>query len=151
MNKDTEAFSSEENSEYEIKKSIKIDNKKSKFQNKSKSKEDFNSRVKEVVGEKEERNKKAFELGQKFISHISDKTLQVNKGPIQKDLEKQTCSDLFLLSSTLNNDPSEPEGAGSLVLDTLFIKSFLIMRDRINELEYANLQLQKRIQELESK
>jgi hypothetical protein len=118
------------------KKGLKIDSSKSKFQLKSDSKKDFDAKVKDFVNDKSERNKKAFELGQKFISILSDKTLNSNKGPITKDLEKQVCNDLFSLAVAVNNDPSEAEGAGSLVLDTLFFKSLLMMRDRLNEIEY---------------
>jgi len=120
-----------------VKKSLKIDNSKSQFQTKPIDKESFDKKVKESISDKTDRNKKAFDLGQKFISILSDRTLVSNKGPIQKDLEKQICNDLFALAVAVNNDPSESEGAGSLVLDTLFFKSLLIMRDRLNELEYS--------------
>lgn len=123
--------------ENSINKSLKIDNSKSKFQTKSVDKDSFDKKVKEVINDKNDRNKKAFELGQKFISVLSDKTLSSNKGPIQKDLEKQICNDLFMLAVAVNNDPAESEGAGSLVLDTLFFKSLLMMRDRLNEIEYS--------------
>lgn len=134
----TSAFD-KDNSENDLdsKKTLKINNSKSKFQSLGSSKKDFDSKVKEMVDDKNNRNKKAFELGQKFISMLSDKTLLSNKGPIQKDLEKQICNDLFALAVSVNNDPLESEGAGSLVLDTLFFKSLLIMRDRLNEIEFS--------------
>jgi len=123
--------------ENSVKKSLKIDNSKSQFQTKLVDRESFDKKVKESINDRSDRNKKAFDLGQKFILILSDKTLVSNKGPIQKDLEKQICNDLFTLAVAVNNDPSESEGAGSLVLDTLFFKSLLIMRDRLNELEYS--------------
>lgn len=132
------AFEDDYNSSEESpKKSLKINNSKSQFQPKIDSKKEFNSKVKEMLEDKNDRNRKAFELGQKFISILSDKTLNSNKGPIQKDLEKQICNDLFALAVSINNDPVEAEGAGSLVLDTLFFKSLLIMRDRLNDIEYS--------------
>lgn len=115
---------------------LKLDTSKSKFQINSNSKKDFDSQVKDAIGEKNNRNKKALELGQKFLSTLADKTLNSNKSIIKKDLEKQICNDLFMLATSVNNDPNEPEGAGSLLLDTLFFKSLLIMRDRLNELEF---------------
>jgi hypothetical protein len=116
---------------------LKVNNLKSRFQPKQDSQKDFDKKVKEFVSEKSERNKKALELGQKFLSMLNDKMLNSNKSLIQKDLEKQICNDLFSLATAVNNDPSESEGAGSLVLDTLFFKSLLIMRDRLNEIEYS--------------
>jgi hypothetical protein len=136
-----------EKNEPETKSGLKINNSKSKFQVKNDQKKDFDQKVKELVSEKSERNKKALELGQKFLSALNDKTLSSNKSLIQKDLEKQICNDLFLLATAVNNDPTESEGGGSLVLDTLFFKSLLMMRDRLNELEYSFKSLNEKLKE----
>jgi hypothetical protein len=45
--------------------------------------------------------------------------------------------ELFNLAQEINNDPSELEAAGSAMLDTLFFKSLLILRDRLNKIEYS--------------
>lgn len=132
----------EENQELSKSSGLKINNTKSRFQPKVDSKKEFDQKVKEAVADKLDRNKKALELGQKFLSCLHDKTLSSNKSVIQKDVERQVCNDLFLLATAVNNDPNESEGAGSLVLDTLFFKSFLIMRDRMNELDFLIKQMQ---------
>lgn len=128
---------STDSSKTEKKSGLKIDNSKSMFQPKVDSQKAFDAKVKEVMNDKMDRNKKALELGQKFLSMLHDRTLSSNKSLIQKDLEKQICNDLFFLASAVNNDPTESEGAGSLVLDTLFFKSLLIMRDRLNDLDFS--------------
>ncbi len=133
------------------KSNLKINNSKSRFQPKLDSKKEFDEKVKEVVGEKSERNKKALDLGQKFLSTLRDKTLTINKTIIQKDIEKQICNDLFILATAVNNDPTESEGAGSLVLDTLFFKSLLMMRDRLNDLEFSIQEMKAANQPKESK
>jgi len=127
---------------------LKINNSKSRFQPKVDQKKEFEQKVKDSISEKTDRNKKALELGQKFLSLLHDKTLTLNKSIIQKDFEKQICNDLFLLATDGNNDPNEDEGAGSLVLDTLFFKSLLIIRDRLNDLEFSNKQIKDSIESL---
>jgi len=127
---------------------LKINNSKSRFQPKVDQKKEFEQKVKDSISEKTDRNKKALELGQKFLSLLHDKTLTLNKSIIQKDFEKQICNDLFLLATAVNNDPNEHEGAGSLVLDTLFFKSLLIIRDRLNDLEFSNKQIKDSIESL---
>lgn len=146
-----EESGSDKDLESNIKSNLKIDNSKSKFQPKVDAKKEFDAKVKEVVGEKADRNKKALELGQKFLGSLRDRTLASNKSIIQKDIEKQICNDLFILATAVNNDPTESEGAGSLVLDTLFFKSLLIMRDRLNELEFSIQDLKNNKKNTDSK
>jgi|LauGreDrversion4_2_1035121.scaffolds.fasta_scaffold09046_8 hypothetical protein len=122
---------------------LKINNAKSRFNAKPDTKKDFEQKVKDAISDKVDRNKKALELGQKFLSLLHDRTLSSNKSVIQKDVEKQVCNDLFFLATAVNNDPNESEGAGSLVLDTLFFKSLLIVRDRLNEMDYIVNQLKE--------
>jgi hypothetical protein len=133
---DKTAFGEEQEVSSEINKKIKLSNEKSKFAKSQKPSTDFNSLVNEKVTEKNSRNVKAFELGKKFLTILSDKTLPENKGPINKNVESQICLDLFNLAQEINNDPAEQESAGSAMLDTLFFKSLLILRDKFNKLEY---------------
>ena len=130
------AFGQDQEVSQEINKKIKLSNEKSKFAKDSKPSTNFNSLVNEKVTEKNSRNVKAFELGKKFLTILSDKTLPENKGPINKNVESQICLDLFNLAQEINNDPAEQESAGSAMLDTLFFKSLLILRDKFNKLEY---------------
>lgn len=132
-------FQNEENNlEPTLNKKVKLSNEKSKFQKKdnSSSSSSFEDLVKNKVASSNDRNVKAFELGKKFLSILNDKTLPENKGPIVKNVESQVCIDLFNLAQEINNDPSEAESAGSAMLDTLFFKSLLSLRDKLNKIEY---------------
>ena len=94
-----------ETNKTEKKSGLKIDNSKSMFQPKVDSQKAFDAKVKEVMNDKIDRNKKALELGQKFLSMLHDRTLPSNKSLIQKDLEKQICNDLFFLASAGQESP----------------------------------------------
>ena len=119
-------------------KETKLDQNKSRFANSSyKSlKDDFEKKVKDVSDSKNERNKKAFELGSSFIKILDDKTLKENKGPQQTNKELQICNELFQLATELNNDPNESEAAGAAMLDVLFFRALISIRNRLNEIEY---------------
>lgn len=116
---------------------VKFNTNKTQFKNHTKNLPDIKKLAKDIEQNKLDKNRLAFELGQKFIQLLNDQTLVSNKGPKILDYEKQVCSQLFLLAQELNNSPNENEAAGSLVLETLFFKALLKQRDRLNELEYS--------------
>lgn len=133
---DKTAFSNSSDEVLESNKKINLSNEKSKFKKSGDKPPPFDEMVKNKVNASNDRNSKAFELGKKFLSILNDKTLPENKGPIVKNVESQVCIELFNLAQEINNDPSEPESAGSAMLDTLFFKSLLMLRDKINKIEY---------------
>lgn len=119
-------------------KQLKIDNSKSRFGSSSYTnlKDEFEKKVKDTTDSKNERNKQAFELGSAFIKILDDRTLKINKGPQQTNKELQICNDLFKLATELNDDEKEPNAAGAAMLDVLFFRALLSIRNRINEIEY---------------
>lgn len=119
-------------------KETKLDQSKSRFANSAYTslKDDFEKKVKDVSDSNNERNKKAFELGSAFIKLLDDKTLKENKGPQQTNKELQICNELFNLATELNNADNEPEAAGAAMLDVLFFRALISMRNRLNEIEF---------------
>lgn len=88
--------------------------------------------------------KRAAELFVLFQRSMSDKTLAQNRNILNAETEKELLQNILQLATDINNDPNEQEGMGSMTAITLLLKTCLLQRDRINELEYAVAQLQKR-------
>ena len=74
-----------------------------------------------------------------------DKTLAQHKNMIQQDFEKELLQKMIQLAIDINNDPNEKEGMGSLTWITLLLRTCLSQRDKINRLEYALAQLEKKV------
>ena len=106
--------------------------------------EDFDKQVKQV----QERNNgykiKAAELALQFNKSMADKTLSENKNMFQQDMEREIMQKMVQLAIEINNDPNEAEGMGSMTWITLLMKTCFAQRDRINKLEYALVQLEKK-------
>lgn len=90
-------------------------------------------------------NKRAAELYIQFQRAMSDKTLPQNRNVFSIDTEREMLQNLLQLAAEINEDPNEQESGGSLTLVILLLKTALLQRDRINELEYAVVSLQKKI------
>lgn len=106
-------------------------------------KEVFEEQAEEVFEEIQDRKQKAVELVQQFWSFVKDETLATNKGPVKKNLEKEIVSKLLNFASEMNNDPKEPEGAGSVAVITLLLKAVLYLRDCNNDLGYRLAKLER--------
>lgn len=89
-------------------------------------------------------NKRAAELYMQFQRAIADKTLAQNRNMFAADTEREMLQNLLQLAAEINEDPNEQESGGSLTLVILLLKTVLSQRDRINELEYAIVTLQKK-------
>jgi hypothetical protein len=76
------------------------------------------------------------DLSIKYKKYITDKTLNINKNPISKDLEKETIRKLCEIGLVLNEDETQRFGTGSVGLINLLLNSVLIQRDIINEMSY---------------
>jgi hypothetical protein len=89
--------------------------------------------------------KRAAELFVLFQRSMADKTLQQNRNIFNLETEKEMLQHILQLATEINNDPNEQEGMGSLTAITLLLKTCLTQRDRINELEFALSQLQRKV------
>lgn len=115
-----------------------VSSQKSIFENKPKKPtlDSFKQTVAQVEENKSVYRKRANELASSLLELMNDKTLAANKNIIQKDVERETLSNLLKLAEEINNDENENEGTGSLFLNTLLFKCILLQRDKINALEY---------------
>lgn len=129
---------------------LKINSSKSQFIKETVKREVFEQQADEVFDQIQERRERAVKLVQDFWSFIKDKTLVEEKGPIKKNLEKETVNKLLNFASEMNNDPNEPEGAGSVAVITLLLKAVLYLRDSNNESRYRLEQLEQRLNQLSS-
>ena len=128
---------------------LKLDSNKSMFAKKAKPAPTFEDQAKGVHTIAEERKIKGFELSQKFLGVFQNKTLPANKGPIEKNLEKEVIKDLVQFAIELNNDHNEKEGIGSVGMITLIFNCLLKMRDGYNAIEYKLVEAESEIARLE--
>lgn len=125
----------------------KVSSQKSIFDNAAKkpSQEDFENKVKQYHEKSIGYKTKAAELSNKFKNALLDKTLVQNKNIFANEVETELLSDMVTLAMEVNNDPNEQESMGSLMWIILLLKTSLMQRDKINELEYKIFQLEKQI------
>ena len=129
---------------------LKLDSKKSMFSKKaSPPPPSFEDHAKEVHSLAEQRKIRGFELSQKFLGVLQDKTLVSNKGPSEKGLEKEVIKGLVEFALELNNDHNEKEGIGSVGMITLIFNSLLKMRDNYNMMEYRLSESEREVARLE--
>lgn len=90
-------------------------------------------------------NKRAAELFVQFQRSMSDKTLPQNRNVFIVETEKEMLQNMLQLATEINNDPNENEGMGSLTWIILLFKTCLSQRERMNEMEFALVTLQKKL------
>jgi len=122
---------------------LKISNANSKFTKVADEKKDFERLAGDLVEQKKIRNKRTIELASQFLSVLRDKTLSNNKSELSKNIEKDICAQLVNLSLEINSDDTETEGMGSVAIINLLLKTTLIQRDLLNELDYKVATLTK--------
>jgi hypothetical protein len=88
--------------------------------------------------------KRASELFVQFQRAIGDKTLAQNRNVFNIETEKEMLQNMLQLAIEINNDDNEQEGMGSLTWITLLFKTCLAQRDRLNDMEFALVTLQKK-------
>lgn len=132
----------------ESRKRVKLNSSKSKFANEIAKKDDFDQRAEAAVDDAQNKKEIAVELAKQFWSIAKDTTLEKNKGPIQKSLEKEVIGKLLEFASSLNNDTSEFEGAGSMAIIMLLLKISLHLRDNNNSLNYKLTLLEDKVNKL---
>lgn len=108
------------------------------------SQEDFTNQVRQSHDLMSSYKSKTAELAIAFNKLIADKTLPLNKNIIQKELEVDILKSMIKLAQEINGNASEREGEGSLSWITVLLRTCLTQRDRINNLEYALEQLQRK-------
>lgn len=89
--------------------------------------------------------KRAAELFMQFQRAMSDKTLPQNRNIFNQETEKELLQNMIILAAEINSDPNERESEGSLTWIVLLLKTCFSQRDKLNELEYALAQLQKKV------
>ena len=92
------------------------------------------------------KKKKELEVAFKeFHQLVGKKVLEVNKSPAAKKTELETINTLVKAAQALDNINV---GEGILALASIAIREQLIVRDRVNELEYELCKALKDIEEL---
>lgn len=106
---------------------------------------EFETKVRNVQENSYKYKNQAAVVATNFNKAMVDKTLPQNKNMIQQDFEKELLQQMIQLAIDINNDTNEQEGMGSLTLITLLLRTCLFQRDKINRLEYALAQLEKKV------
>lgn len=110
------------------------------------SPQEFQQRVQQTQETLSGYKKRAADLFVQFQRAMSDKTLAQNRNVFNHEAEKEMLQNMLQLAVEINNDPNEQEGMGSLTWITLLFKTCLAQRDRSNEIEFALVALQKKLE-----
>lgn len=110
---------------------------------------DLDTTVKKIQERASNYKAKAAELALQFNKSMADKTLVQNRNMFQQEVEKELLKSMVELAVDINNDPNEKEGMGSLSWITLLLRTCFSQRDKINRLEYAVSQLEKKFDSLD--
>src|ERR1700674_4340666 len=130
------------------KSSVKSQGQKSMIDNKPKQQtsQEFQQKVQASQENISNYKKRAAELFVLFQRAMADKTLAQNRNVFNAETEKEMLQNMLQLAVEINNDPNEQEGMGSLTWITLLFKTCLSQRDRINDIEFAMVTLQKKLE-----
>lgn len=113
------------------------------------SKEEFESKAAMVNDQLNAYGDRAADLTLKFKKVLEDRTLSTNKTSFSSDAERELISNLAQLGIDMNNDEhEEKDGMGGIGLIILLLRTVLIQRDKINTLDYALNQVEKKLKEL---
>lgn len=89
--------------------------------------------------------RRASELASQFTKMMQDKTLPENKNMFAQEAKRELMGNMIQLAKDINNDPSELEGDGSLIWIIVLFNTAFDQRDRLNQLEYAITQINKKL------
>lgn len=112
---------------------------------KKQTQEDLNKKVNQIQERNSSHKIRAAELSSQFNQLMNDKTLKQNKSVFAREVEREILTKMTQLAIDVNNDQHEQEGMGSLSWIVLLLKTCLNQRDRINQLEFSNTQLEKKL------
>ena len=76
---------------------------------------------------------------------MCDKTLRQNRNVFAAEMEDELISNIVEVALNISKDVNEPEGSGTLIWVVLCLKTLLMQRDKINQLEYVVSQLEKKL------
>ena len=113
--------------------------------------EEFTQQVRKVQERMSTYKARTTELAVQFNKAMADRTLPINKNMFQKEMELEILRNMIKLAQDINSNVEEREGEGSLSWITLLLKTSFNQRDKINNLEYAVQQLEKKIEALDKK
>lgn len=130
----------------------KVSSQKSIFDDlpKKPSSEEFNKKVTSLQERSDSYKVRGAELATNFFKILDDKTLKQNKSVFAKEFERELINSLVNLSIDINNDPAEKEGMGSLAIIVTLLKTSLMQRDKINNMEYELENLKKELKKIRS-
>jgi uncharacterized membrane protein len=128
----------------------KVSEKKLAEQNQEQHRQDLRERFEKLADQAEathiDRRQAAYDIARKFITSIRDRQLTRNKSVLVKDVETEIRRDLVTFATEINNDQNEElDCLGSMAVLNLLIKVAFEQRDRINELEYQLVQMDKKL------
>jgi hypothetical protein len=151
-NEEEEEARREEEAAKQIKRlGLKISNATSNVPSPTQIKKDFENKSEEMVSTLASQKERASSLSIEYWKSLKDPTLEINKGPIQKNLEKETFDKLVELANELNLDQTKPDSYGSLSLSIMLLKSVFYLRDENNKMAYKISELEKALAKLSSK
>jgi hypothetical protein len=111
-------------------------------------KERFEKAADQSVQNEQDTQERSLNTITKFMKMFENKILHRNKTSIALDVEREIRQELVQLVIELDNDETKDEyGTGSVIAITILSKIVLNLRDRINDLEYENVQLKKHLSE----
>jgi hypothetical protein len=125
-----------------------ISSQKSIFENtpKKPSQEEIDKKAHAIHDRGSSYKMRAAELALQFNKAIADKTLKANKTIFSAEIEQELLTKMIGLAIEINADPLEQEDMGSLSWITLLLRTCFSQRDKINYLEYAISQIDKKIE-----
>jgi hypothetical protein len=88
---------------------------------------------------------RASDLAMQFAKMMADKTLPQNKNVFALETKRELLQNMVQLAKDINNDINEEESDGSLIWIIVLFNTCFDQRDRINQLEYALTQTNKKI------
>jgi hypothetical protein len=135
------------------KKGVKLNNNNSMFKKDTSkpSKQEFEANANKLQQVSDDYSKRAADLSGMFKVMVNDKTLKDNKTSIFTDNERAVLKGLVELATEINTDSDQVEGMGSVSMITLIFRTMLIQRDRINDVDYKNHQLETKVELLSKK
>lgn len=132
---------------------LKINNKNSILNTlpKKPNPQEFQQKVQETQDKIMAYEEEASQLAAMFQKLLEDRTLPDNKNLISQEADRDLIGKIVEVAVKLNNDENEMEGMGSVGTAILLFRAVLLHKDRINKLEYALLQAEKKIKSLSDK
>jgi hypothetical protein len=121
-----------------VTKKMKLTNERSSIAKKADEQEAFKQRAVALMDNRQDQRERGVALVTQFLTSMKEKVLPKNQGVLAQELVK--------LVIEINNDDTEPQdGMGSATLFAALLRVVMLQRDRINELEYRLLQVEKNL------